>query len=264
MYSSSYLLWLLTGLQNLELLAMAMPWAMRALLLLSTLCLSAQSKSDTNHVYSPCSDAKIQRSDGFTFGVVFAPRNATFVTRNNNAVQLSPCDSRLSLSGNAQIAVFRPKVDEISLLTINTSNFFPDSYGGYMVAFAGRKYAARSVPAFVANSSYIVTSFTLVLEFKKGRLQNLFWKRDGCTSCKHSSNFVCLNHQDCAMKVSSCKNRGGNVDCSLGIQVAFSGTDGHESVFNSWYEVKNLRQYSLYSVYSNLKDSLTSQYNKFF
>lgn len=32
-----------------------------------------------------------------------------------------------------------------------------------MVAFAGRKYAARSPPAFVANGSYIVSSFTLVI-----------------------------------------------------------------------------------------------------
>jgi len=31
-----------------------------------------------------------------------------------------------------------------------------------MVAFAGRKYAARSPLAFVANSTYTVTSFTLV------------------------------------------------------------------------------------------------------
>ena len=37
-----------------------------------------------------------------------------------------------------------------------------DSVGGYMVAFAGRRYAARSPPAFVANSTYTVTSFTLV------------------------------------------------------------------------------------------------------
>nr|GLL24663.1 uncharacterized protein LOC109151454 [Ipomoea trifida] len=140
-----------------------------------------------------------------------------------------------------------------------------DTVGGYMVAFAGRKYAARSVPAFVANGTYIVTSFTLVLEFKKGRLQNLHWKRDGCASCKHNTNFACLNGQDCAMKVNTCKNRGsGNADCSLGIQLTFSGTDKHDSVFNSWYEVKNLRQYSLYSVYSNLRDSLSSQYNKFF
>nr|GMC88771.1 ALK tyrosine kinase receptor scd-2 like [Ipomoea batatas] len=216
--------------------AMASPWPIYSLLLLSTRFLLAQSSSNTNHIYSPCADSK-----------------------------LSPCDRRLSLPSSSQLAVFRPKVDEISLLTINTSNFFPDTVGGYMVAFAGRKYAARSVPAFVANGTYIVTSFTLVLEFKKGRLQNLHWKRDGCASCKHNTNFACLNGQDCAMKVSSCKNRGsGNADCSLGIQLTFSGTDKHDSVFNSWYEVKNLRQYSLYSVYSNLRESLSSQYNKFF
>ncbi|CAK9136196.1 unnamed protein product [Ilex paraguariensis] len=95
-----------------------------------------------------------------------------------------------------------------------------------MVAFASRKYAARSVPAFVANSTYIVTSFTL-----KGRLQNLYWKRDGCASCSGNSSFVCLNNQDSAIKMSHCKNRGGSVDCSLGIQLAFSGTDKHDSVF---------------------------------
>ncbi|GKV29733.1 hypothetical protein SLEP1_g38634 [Rubroshorea leprosula] len=133
-----------------------------------------------------------------------------------------------------------------------------------MVAFAGRKYAARSLPAFVANSTYTVTSFTLVLEFNRGRLQNLYWKRDGCAKCVGDSTLVCLNNQDCAIKTSNCKNHGGNVDCSLGIQLAFSGTDKHLSVLNSWYEVENLRQYSLYGLYSNLKDSLTSQYSNIF
>lgn len=236
------------------------------LLLLQLLILvsPSESGSDTNSVYSPCVDAKVQKSDGFSFGIAFASR-ADFFLNGNSSLQLSPCDRRLSMSSsNSQVAVFRPKVDEISLLSINTSNFNPDSYGGYMVAFAGRKYAARSFPAFVANSSYIVTSFTLVVEFKKGRLQNLYWKRDGCASCSGKSSFVCLNKQDCAIRANSCKNRGGNVDCSLGIQLSFSGTDKHESVFNSWYEVKNLRQYSLYGLYSNLRDSLTSQYNKVF
>ncbi|CAK9152967.1 unnamed protein product [Ilex paraguariensis] len=231
-------------------------------LTLSILVCFAESGGDTNLVYSPCNDASVQKDDGFSFGIAFAARTAFFF---NNSLQLSPCDKRLSLSSsNSQLAVFRPKVDEISLLTINTTNFSPDSYGGYMVAFAGRKYAARSIPAFVANSTYIVTSFTLVLEFKKGRLQNLYWKRDGCASCSGNSNFVCLNNQDCAIRMSSCKNQGGSVDCSLGIQLAFSGTDKHDSVFNSWYEVEKLRQYSLYGLYSNLRDSLTSQYNKFF
>ncbi|XP_010535718.1 PREDICTED: uncharacterized protein LOC104810937 [Tarenaya hassleriana] len=217
---------------------------------------------NTNGVYSPCSDARIQRSDGFSFGIAFSSRQSFFL---NETVLLSPCDRRLGLSAmNAQFALFRPKVDEISLLSVNTSDFFPDNYGGYMVAFAGRKYAARSPPAFVANSTYIVTSFTLVFEFQKGRLNNLYWKRDGCSSCKGNPSFVCLNNQDCAIRTPSCKGRGGPVDCSLGIQLAFSGTDKHLSVLNSWYEVENLRQYSLYGLYSNLKNSLTSQFNNFF
>jgi hypothetical protein len=32
-----------------------------------------------------------------------------------------------------------------------------------MVAFAGAKYAARSLPIMVADSNHIVTSFTLVI-----------------------------------------------------------------------------------------------------
>ncbi|CAK7342079.1 unnamed protein product [Dovyalis caffra] len=217
---------------------------------------------NTNHVYSPCADTTVQVSDGFTFSIAFSSRTAFFF---NSSLQLSPCDRRLALTNqNSQISVFRPEVDEISLLTINTSSFSPDNYGGYMVAFAGRKYAARSLPAFVANNTYTVTSFTLVLEFKKGRLQNLYWKRDGCTKCSKGSSFVCLNNQDCAIRTSSCKNHGGSVDCSLGIQLAFSGTDKHFSALNSWYEVENLRQYSLYGLYSNLRDSLTGQYNKIF
>uniref|UniRef100_A0A2P2Q4A0 Uncharacterized protein LOC105133355 isoform X2 n=1 Tax=Rhizophora mucronata TaxID=61149 RepID=A0A2P2Q4A0_RHIMU len=247
---------------------MATPTAILKPLLVVLLTMASSSllgveSDDNNRMFSPCGDTKVQRSDGFTFGIAFASRTA-FYHNGNTSFQLSPCDSRLSLSSqNAQISVFRPKVDEISLLTINTSSFSPDQYGGYMVAFAGRKYAARSLPAFVANSTYTVTSFTLVLEFKKGRLQNLYWKRDGCAKCAgSSSNFVCLNNQDCAIKTSTCKNHGGQVDCSLGMQLAFSGTDKHFQVLNSWYEVANLRQYSLYGLYANLRDTV-SQLNIF-
>ncbi|KAK6147338.1 hypothetical protein DH2020_018250 [Rehmannia glutinosa] len=121
---------------------MAIPRPLLALVIaLFSIISSGESSSDTNHVFSPCGDASVQRSDGFTFGIAFAARTAFFF---NSSVQLSPCDRRLALSSaSSQVAVFRPKVDEISLLTINTSNFFPDSVGGYMVAFAGRRYAAR-------------------------------------------------------------------------------------------------------------------------
>lgn len=79
--------------------------------------------SDHNSVYSPCADTKVEKSDGFTFAIAFASRTSFFL---NSSVQLSPCDRRLPLSSsNSQIALFRPKVDEISLLTINTSSFSP-------------------------------------------------------------------------------------------------------------------------------------------
>lgn len=100
-----------------------------------------------------------------------------------------------------------------------------------------------------------------VLEFNKGTLQNLYWKTDGCSSCSGTSSFVCLNKQYCAVKTTSCKGHNGQVDCSIGVQLAFSGTDKHDSVLNSWYEISNLRQYSLFGLYSNLKNSLTSQFN---
>ena len=97
------------------------------LLLLPLLSAVAAAATNTNSVYHPCSDARIQRSDGFTFGIAFSSRDSFFYNQNQS-LQLSPCDRRLSLSSsNAQLALFPPRVDEISLLTINTSSFFPVS-----------------------------------------------------------------------------------------------------------------------------------------
>lgn len=78
--------------------------------------------ADTNDVFSPCSDSQVSRGDGFSFGLVFSTRESFFL----NGVQLSPCDTRLPLAGtSAELATFRPKVDELSLLTINNSQFNP-------------------------------------------------------------------------------------------------------------------------------------------
>ncbi|KAL7118880.1 hypothetical protein ACP275_02G029000 [Erythranthe tilingii] len=229
------------------------------MIMIMTMMITAYG-GDTNIVFDPCSDTKVQKSDGFTFGLAFSSKDSFFF----NQTQLSPCDRRLSLAGNsAQLAVFRPKVDEISLLTINSTTFNPSLFGGYMVAFAGRQYAARSPPVFVGDSSHTITSFTLVLEFQKGILQNLFWKKFGCSSCSGAS-LVCLNNTDCAVLNSKCKGNGGDIDCGVGVQLAFSGTDKNENVLNSWYEVANLRQYSLYGLYSNLRGSLTSSFQNMF
>lgn len=211
----------------------------------------AVDAADTNLVFDPCLDTTIQKGDGFTFGLAFSTKESFFSQQS----QLSPCDKRLPLAGSsAQLAVFRPKVDEISLLTINSGTFNPVMSGGYMVAFAGRKYAARSLPVQVADSTHTITSFTLVLEFQKGTLQNLYWKKLGCDSCTGDSA-VCLHNQDCAVPNSQCSHPGV---CNIGIQLTFSGTDRNDVVLNSWYEVKNLRRYSLYGLYSDLRDTITN------
>lgn len=209
------------------------------------------TESDTNTVTSPCKDTTVQAGDGFTFGLAFN-KNASFFVKG---VQYSPCDHRLNLS-SGQLSLFRPKVDQISLLTINES-FLDLNNTQFMVAFAGSKYAALSFPHTVITQQHIITSFTLVLDFNKGRLQSLLWKSDGCSSCDGNSAFVCLKGQDCAIPLTSCKIQGGKVDCSLSFQTSFSGSDKHDRVFNSWYEIGHLHQYSLYGLYSNLKNSLT-------
>ncbi|KAK6159417.1 hypothetical protein DH2020_006731 [Rehmannia glutinosa] len=222
---------------------------------------------DTNPVFDPCSDAKIQRMDGFTFGLVFSSRDSFFF----NHTQLSPCDRRLSFSEivvnsrclGQRLMRFHFSVSIAPPLILEFTNVLQSNSGGYMVAFAGRQYAARSLPVFVSDSSHTITSFTLVLEFQKGTLQNLFWKKFGCGSCTESP-FVCLNNTDCAIPNSKCKNKGGSMACDLGIQLAFSGTDKNDNVLNSWYEVANLRQYSLYALYSNLRNSVTSPFQGLF
>ncbi|KAJ7967396.1 CSL zinc finger domain-containing protein [Quillaja saponaria] len=105
-----------------------------------------------------------------------------------------------------------------------------------------------------------ISSFTLFVEFQEGTLQNLCWKNFGCDACSGDS-FVCLNNQDCAVPTSK-RKRGGNIECNIGIQLTFSGTHKNLNALNSWYEVENLRQYSLYGLYSDLRDPVGGQYDK--
>lgn len=77
---------------------------------------------DTNNVFDPCSDTKVRKSDGFTLGLAFSSKDSFF----SDQIQLSPCDTRLRLhQTTAKLAVFRPKVDELTFLTVNASNLYP-------------------------------------------------------------------------------------------------------------------------------------------
>ncbi|KAG0577946.1 hypothetical protein KC19_5G193700 [Ceratodon purpureus] len=231
-------------------------WVLLATVLIA---LSVGAEANANSVYSPCMDTTVLKNDGFTLGLVIASNRSFFLNR----VQLSPCDLRLQDSlRDGKIALFRPKVDEISLLLVNHTELNPENFegGGYAVAYAGKKQAVVSAPHFLANSSYRITSLSLVMDFDQGRLRSILWKNDGCKSCHGNSSFVCVRGE-CAIRSTNCKEAGGIVDCSLSIQLTWSGTDQRQQVLSSWYQMSNLNQYSLYGLYSNLKSTLTSQFN---
>ena len=94
-----------------------------AIMMMMMMMMIVVEGSDTNEVYDPCLDSKIKRSDGFSFGIALSTNESFF----SNGTQLSPCDKRLPLyeGKGAVFAVYRPIVDEISLLNISTSGLDP-------------------------------------------------------------------------------------------------------------------------------------------
>ena len=86
--------------------------------------LSVGARANTNTVYSPCTDTTVLKNDGFTLGLAIASNRSFFLSR----IQFSPCDLRLQdRLRDSKIALFRPKVDEISLLIVNHTEFNPVS-----------------------------------------------------------------------------------------------------------------------------------------
>lgn len=115
----------------ITLLKMRKSGLVKQIVVIAMMAMLVADAADTNDVYSPCKDAKVQRGDGFTFGIAFSDKQ-NFI--QGNGPQLSPCDSRLDLANKgAELAVFRPKVDEISLLTINRSTL--DAVCNFMLSF---------------------------------------------------------------------------------------------------------------------------------
>ena len=72
-------------------------------------------------------------------------------------------------------------------------------------------------------------------------------------SCGERSD-VCLKKEKCTTPVNKCNTNGGLVDCNISIQLALLGTDETLEALISWYEIKNLRQYSLVELYQNIND----------
>lgn len=63
-----------------------------------------------------------------------------------------------------------------------------------------------------------------------------------------------FDNQECATPISKCDTNGGSIDCNIRIRLAFSGTDKMLEVLNTWYEVRNLRRYSLVGLYQDINE----------
>ncbi|KAH9554569.1 hypothetical protein CY35_08G070300 [Sphagnum magellanicum] len=227
---------------------------LQVIFVLSCCCCCMGVRGDKNVAFSPCDDTTVEKGDGFTFGLLIGS-NASFFSQSRNYVQqLSPCNAVNSHSSSSsslysnRLSVFRPKVDEISLLVVNYTELNPENFSGgsFAVVYAGSKFAAVSSPKFVANSSYHITSLSMVLEFDTGRLKTPIWKSDGCQACQGVSPFVCVNGE-CAIRSQDCKRSGGVQDCSLSIQLTWAGTDRRYQVFNSWCESVDVSQLHIIS-----------------
>uniref|UniRef100_A0A0E0BA23 Uncharacterized protein n=1 Tax=Oryza glumipatula TaxID=40148 RepID=A0A0E0BA23_9ORYZ len=89
-------------------------------LLLADVALAA-TVTDENGVY----DTRIQRGDGFNFGIAFSSVGVFYF---GGSVQLSPCNRRLSLTSSGLLVVFRPKVNIFGQVIITTTSFNPVSH----------------------------------------------------------------------------------------------------------------------------------------
>ncbi len=105
---------------------------LQVIFVLSCCCCCMGVRGDKNVAFSPCADTTVEKGDGFTFGLLIGS-NASFFSQSKNYVQqLSPCNavnshgSSSSLYSN-RLSVFRPKVDEISLLVVNYTELNPVS-----------------------------------------------------------------------------------------------------------------------------------------
>ncbi|GAQ81596.1 hypothetical protein KFL_000850120 [Klebsormidium nitens] len=216
--------------------------------------------ADDNPVYNPCGDAPaVARGDGFTFAVALGS-DPTFWHG------LSPCDPNLVqvpeiLPSGTSMAVFRPKVDELSLIRFNNislnnlNNQFPGNQS--LMVYAGSYPAYISVPKTYRTPLGQVPTFSLVLDFNRGKLRNILWKNEDCKTCEKQ---YCFNNRNCAVPQATCdQSRGTDPNrCRLALQVAFSGTDKNMVPMQSWYQIAQLKQYSITGLYGQAVDNFNA------
>ncbi|BFI23131.1 hypothetical protein MPTK1_Vg00265 [Marchantia polymorpha subsp. ruderalis] len=227
-----------------------------------------EAYTDTNAVYTPCGSLQAL-SVGDAISIAVAVNGDVAAWYNNTDVRLNllpacetaVADVRLS---EASIAVFRPQIDQLTLLNINNNSLLALSQNFQSMSLTlyaqGKNGTIMATPRSFASTYGMISTLTTIMEFDTGFLKNFTWKDDDCTTCGAKSNMCldnnCVSSDDiCSADVSS------NNSCSFGINLAFSGTDKQKQTLRSWYQVANTEKFSLSAIYLKAKKDITSSIN---
>ncbi|GBG45181.1 hypothetical protein CBR_g78629 [Chara braunii] len=234
---------------------------------------------DGNSNFNPCvAGPGVGVKDGFSFGVVFGVadgENRTWPHSNpqNFSQNPNPCESPPPpLLANTEVSVFRPRVDEITILRFSLADADRlrtkglDAFSVFATGTENKDRLAAPRRWFVGNS--IVPSYTLIVNLDKGKLESFRWKRESCRFCGDGQ---CISYFDgypdaqssCAFDRSTSQQcKEAPMRCELAIQVTWAGTDKDSAVLKSWYQVDSLGKYSLSDLYVKAETSVYDQYNR--
>uniref|UniRef100_A0A7S0WKN8 Uncharacterized protein n=1 Tax=Pyramimonas obovata TaxID=1411642 RepID=A0A7S0WKN8_9CHLO len=234
--------------------------------------------------YDPCGvrDSSA-RGDGFTIGLAFLPRSTIQQWEG-----LHPCrfSDHASLP-NAQVSVFRPKVDSMTVFRGNRARedrlfdvsatyaanptdlaLQPNAtnnlmtlvvYQGGMNEIRSPARIIRSLDSAETGAVGVVHSLTLIARMEKGKLSYLQWHDMGCGECGGKDSPQCFAVGD------GQRACGANADlllecldplqetgkCQLNLYIAFAGTDKYSRPLNSGRKVESLDDFSITAAFAD-------------
>ncbi|KAH9554950.1 hypothetical protein CY35_08G089100 [Sphagnum magellanicum] len=146
---------------------------------------------DTNQVVNPCAQLQpIKSGDAITVAVAIGGSSVLWYNNSDPLSNLlSPCSpsTATQVPVGAQVAVFRPVVDQLSLFQIQNDSLL------------------------AVTSTAKVPGLLLVMDFVDGMLTTLSWKDESCSICGNTSA-LCMDN-NCGTAITTCN--AANADPTL-------------------------------------------------
>ncbi|KAJ7533412.1 hypothetical protein O6H91_13G047500 [Diphasiastrum complanatum] len=239
-----------------------------------------EGSTDNNPVVNPCAMlGLLQVRDAITIAIGLAGDISVWYNHSNVELNLlSPCSAQLAAqlptrsdgTPKARVAIFRPMLEQLTLLRINNASYvqlltdFPGNAS--LIVYAGVNSTIVSKPRSFLVPYGRVPEFNLILQFENGNLTHLLWENENCASC--GANSPACVQGSCATAESICQNATSSnatdtttddsSPCRLGINIAFSGTDKNNRLLETWYQVSQVQKFSLSNLFLNAKTALLS------